>query len=300
MFGRLMHTIKTAASLTGLNANTIRTWERRYKVISPQRDAKRRRSYSEDDIQHLGILAKLVENDYSIGKLAGLDRQQLKQLLQKIPHTTPVTNIKDVSAKLSGAIKTGDYKKFRLLIGLTLSLFPPHIAAEHVLAPALRKIGDLWESAQLDVGAEHTFSRIIIEHVSNALGVLRWAASGPLIAFTTVNDEQHEIGSLMACYIASSQRYRSHYFGPNMPVQSLMEHVEGQNAIALAISVIRTSGIEHTMDKLKRIDDALPGHIEFWIGKGSCVDFELGEFSPRTRIFSSYEPYYRHLRLLNP
>ena len=54
--------IKTTARMVDMNSHTIRAWERRYKALDPNRnEANNRRQYSQQDVERLSLLAKLVK-----------------------------------------------------------------------------------------------------------------------------------------------------------------------------------------------------------------------------------------------
>ncbi len=75
--------IATVARLTGLNEQNIRTWERRYSIVVPERTPTGRRLYSESDIELLILLRQLVERGHSIGSLKGKSQSELEDLLRR-------------------------------------------------------------------------------------------------------------------------------------------------------------------------------------------------------------------------
>jgi DNA-binding transcriptional MerR regulator len=58
-----MYTIKQAAARTGLSIPTIRAWERRYGVVSPERTPAGYRLYDDEAIERLGAMRALVESE---------------------------------------------------------------------------------------------------------------------------------------------------------------------------------------------------------------------------------------------
>lgn len=66
---------------TGLSASTIRTWERRYQVVTPRRTEKGTRLYSQQELQRLRLIKQLCDAGESVGVLAELDNATLKQRL---------------------------------------------------------------------------------------------------------------------------------------------------------------------------------------------------------------------------
>ncbi|MBU6301545.1 MAG: MerR family transcriptional regulator [Verrucomicrobia bacterium] len=70
--------ISSVARATGLSVHTIRAWEKRYKVISPERTETGRRLYGREDIRKLTYLKRLVDEGNPIGLVAGLSADQLE------------------------------------------------------------------------------------------------------------------------------------------------------------------------------------------------------------------------------
>lgn len=73
--------IKTVARLTGLSEAVLRTWERRYQVVSPERTAGGYRTYQEADVERLRRLRDLVEGGHAISAVAQLSDDDLAALL---------------------------------------------------------------------------------------------------------------------------------------------------------------------------------------------------------------------------
>ena len=68
-----MYTVKATAQLTGLTAETLRAWERRYAAVVPERDAKGRRMYNEAMLERLARLHRLTDRGHPISQIAPLD-----------------------------------------------------------------------------------------------------------------------------------------------------------------------------------------------------------------------------------
>ena len=74
--------IGAVARMTGVAADTLRVWERRYEVVEPQRSPTGSRLYSRDDIARLALIKRLVDAGHAIGSIARLDLGQLEERLQ--------------------------------------------------------------------------------------------------------------------------------------------------------------------------------------------------------------------------
>lgn len=71
--------IGAVSRLTGVPADTLRVWERRYAVVEPQRTEGGSRLYSQHDVARLGLIKRLVDAGHAIGTVANLTLEQLEK-----------------------------------------------------------------------------------------------------------------------------------------------------------------------------------------------------------------------------
>lgn len=69
----------------GMSVETLRAWEHRYGITSSQQSGGGQRLYSQDDLQRLGWIKKLVDAGHRIGQLAGLAPDALRALAASLP-----------------------------------------------------------------------------------------------------------------------------------------------------------------------------------------------------------------------
>ena len=75
-----MYSMKATSELTGLTAETLRAWERRYGLVAPERDRSGRRGYSREAVERLARLKRLTDRGHAIRHLAALDDAALAAL----------------------------------------------------------------------------------------------------------------------------------------------------------------------------------------------------------------------------
>src|SRR5689334_7608896 len=75
--------IKVVARRTGLSAHVIRIWEKRYGAVEPERTETRRRLYSDEQIERLSLLREITQSGHSIGHVAKLPTEKLRQLARE-------------------------------------------------------------------------------------------------------------------------------------------------------------------------------------------------------------------------
>lgn len=78
---RVMYRAGTAARLAGLPVETLRVWERRYRLSDAQRSEHGQRLYSVEQVKRLALLKQLVDQGHAIGLLAELRREELESML---------------------------------------------------------------------------------------------------------------------------------------------------------------------------------------------------------------------------
>ena len=79
-----VYQIGTVSSLTGVDAHTIRAWERRYGAIKPNRSDTGRRLYDDQTVERLQLLKALVDCNEAIGQIAHLPDDTLRERLGRI------------------------------------------------------------------------------------------------------------------------------------------------------------------------------------------------------------------------
>lgn len=80
---RPLYGIGTVARLTGLKSDTLRVWERRYGLGASYKSATGRRQYTQSDLDHLQLIAALVQEGVRIGEIAASDRKTLEIMLER-------------------------------------------------------------------------------------------------------------------------------------------------------------------------------------------------------------------------
>ena len=81
---RKYFTIAEVASLSGIKAHTLRIWEQRYAIFSPQRNSNNTRQYNIEELDLVLKLAVLNRAGYKISRLIAMDSATLERKLQDL------------------------------------------------------------------------------------------------------------------------------------------------------------------------------------------------------------------------
>ena len=72
-----VYSIKELEKLSGIKAHTIRIWEKRYQLLSPERTDTNIRFYSDDDLKKILNVSLLNGHGFKISKIAQFDDDQI-------------------------------------------------------------------------------------------------------------------------------------------------------------------------------------------------------------------------------
>jgi DNA-binding transcriptional MerR regulator len=73
--------INVISNACGVMPHTIRTWEKRYQVFTPERSEGGQRIYSEVDLDKAKLIVALIEQGHTISSIAKHSLQDLRSLL---------------------------------------------------------------------------------------------------------------------------------------------------------------------------------------------------------------------------
>jgi len=118
------------ARLTGIPVQTLRVWERRYKIVGPRQSASGQRQYSPAEVTRLTVIKQLVDSGHAIGSIASLDLDQLRAMLDKVTRVPPAL------PQQAGVAKNATLPLRVVIVGEALSLRVErhHLPSLHVVA----------------------------------------------------------------------------------------------------------------------------------------------------------------------
>jgi len=295
-----MYQIKAVSSITGLNPETLRAWERRYGAVIPLRDAKGRRLYSEQDIDRLTLLNNATLSGHSISKVAVLKDKELQALLKN--NNQPLVSNNDLFlTQIIEAVVQYKFDDCEDLLRRALLAMEPLSYARDLLAPALQKIGQLWHDGELTIAQEHMFSncvkRIVLSMVHNLMPFSGYQAK---LIFTAPSGELHEFGILLSCLLAAHQNHSCYYLGPNLPSEEIVKVHKQMQPDVIVMSLVNSPPEQKIIAEMEKLDKEIDGSFPIWVGgSGAQTLIAHKSFGDRFQIFSSLDEFCSRLRILN-
>lgn len=291
--------------MTGINENTIRAWERRYKVVDPERSADGRRLYCRKDVEKLSLLWKLVQKGHLIGQIAALSVVQLKKIENEHGATNYlVTEGAPESAKEQFHLEMiiSSLKKFDLdtihhsLQKARFELSPREIITRLIL-PLLKEVGSQVMDSKLSISQEHLLSSLLRDHLGNvyqSLSPYDYKTKGvqSRVILTTREGDLHEFSILLAAILCRIHGYETYYLGPNMPMVDLAEACEQFkiNFVILGLAALPPEKEFVTASNyLKQLDQAVPKKTQFLCGGMANVPMNVISSGRKYLFFSSID-----------
>ena len=228
--------IKTVADLLGVPRNTLLAWERRYNIVTPMRQENGYREYSEDDVERLRALKRMIDTGYRAGEAISLLAEQAAVAQPDAAQAATEDTCEALLEILLSLDRRGADELLRRA-SATLS-FEQQI--DRIYFPLLRHVGDLWAEEALTVAQEHLVSQFCREHLQGMLVSLdHGPASGRLAVCAAFPDEDHDIPLLGLAVRLALRGYRILFLGARVPTGSLQEliaaHQPGLVCVSLTI-----------------------------------------------------------------
>lgn len=225
--------IRTVAALTGVNPVTLRAWERRYRLLRPERTEKGHRLYSQQDVVRIRKVLDLLDRGIAISQVTGL----LDETPEQSPAVVSVADVwSDYQQRMRTAIGRFDEAAVDFIYNDALSLYPVDIVTSRLTTPLLRGFGEQWKKRPITVAEEHFFSVYLRNKLGSRIHHLNQRSSGPLLLLACLPGEYHELGLLLFALAAVNRGYRLLLLGVNTPLDLLPQVLEQRHCDAIVLS----------------------------------------------------------------
>jgi DNA-binding transcriptional MerR regulator len=220
------YTLHDLEKLTGIMAGTIRIWERRFSIIKPHRTETNRRWYDDDDLKHILNISILYRSGIKISKIATLTGAQLEAKVVSLTRETDNTEINIDSLVI--AMTTFNEKGVNEVLLRSIISIGFENTFTNLVFPFLKRVGILWHTGSVNIGAEHFVSGLFRLRIISATDALPPSVNPKrqrALMFLPEN-ELHEIGLLFFTYIIRSMGHEALYLGQSTPLSALPDVIE--------------------------------------------------------------------------
>lgn len=216
--------IKDLENLTGIKAHTIRIWEKRYNLLSPDRSDTNIRNYGITSFQKLLNISYLNNNGLKISKIASLKEEEIPIKVREIASRGKVED------HAINALKVSMINFDQVLFYNTYNNLLENKAFSDifysVFMPLLNDIGLLWQTNTISPAHEHFISVHIKQKILLNIEKLQSLEPKPdtktYVLFLPDN-EIHDIGLLYINYELRSKGFHTIFLGESVPMSSLTD-----------------------------------------------------------------------------
>jgi len=247
-----------AVALTGTSAHTLRKWESRYTFIEAKRTETNIRYYTDEQIKKLLNVSILVEQGYRISKINIMSNDEIHDIVTELSRDSD----KDIEIKaLVICMIELDENKFDSLFNDSIKRIGIIRTVTELIYPFLIHIGVLWGTSKIMPAQEHFVSSLIRKKIFSEIDSLPLPKeNAKKIVLFLPEGEHHEIGLLLAFYIARNKGYRVFYLGQNVPTSNI-----GQVISISKSDLLMTMMVTTPKQKVKKIINSILNEFEVTI-----------------------------------
>ncbi|MBL8618993.1 MAG: MerR family transcriptional regulator [Deltaproteobacteria bacterium] len=269
--------IKTVARLTGVPRNTLLAWERRYNLVEPDRADNGYREYTEEDVQRIIKIKRLVDRGYKISEAITLASQGGAEVaaLASGP-ALGGSALEDVQVSLCTALLRFDRPEAtRIVEQLPVMGFETQL--DELYLPTLTEVGELWEEGEISVAQEHFASAFCRERMVGMLAALGHGPdTGELVVCAGVAGERHEGGLLSVAVRLALRGARVSYLGPDVPADALISACRDRLPAMVCVSATGPRDLAELLSYVRAVRRGLPAEVRLSIGGGAIERLQPG------------------------
>ncbi|MCM3093064.1 MULTISPECIES: MerR family transcriptional regulator [unclassified Cytobacillus] len=253
--GEGKYNIKAVSKMLGIQAGTLRAWERRYQIIAPKRNESGHRLYTEEHIKILKWLIRKVDQGFSISQAVAL-------LENKELNAEPLQMDKegDRSAALSNelleALLHFNESKAHDVINQAFSFYTIDKVLIDILGSLLVKIGHLWEEGKITSAHEHFASSILRSRIGMILHSFPHNGVLPKVVAVCGPGEAHELGLLVFTLFLRRRGFEVVYLGTSIADEDIDTVIEVVKPKFLFLSCTMKSIVPETLNLSERLTES--------------------------------------------
>jgi len=261
---------------TGLSKDTLRVWERRYGFPNPVRDALGERLYPVEQVERLRLIRRLMDAGHRPGKIMRMKPDQLQTLADQIrsastPRLDETHPMRDDLAGYMALIKRHQVEDLRRALSQSALRLGLDRFVREVAAPLNALVGDAWASNQFEIFEEHLYTESMQVVMRSAIAAIPQPSEAPRVLLTTIPQESHGLGLLMAEALLALESCRCVSLGVQTPVWDILRAAEAHEADVVALSFSAVLNPNQVLDALVELRTKLPATTEVWAGGNAPI-----------------------------
>jgi methanogenic corrinoid protein MtbC1 len=226
--------------MTGLSADILRAWERRYHLPEPERTPGGQRIYSQRDISILQWLTAKQSEGLSISNSVGLWNELVNNGVDPLAEAhsfesdQPTIKLHGEMGISSGSLR-GQWKQACLefkenladqVINKAFAISSPETVCTEILLKGLSELGEGWYRGEVTVQQEHFASGIALRRLGSLISSTPPSNRNETILICCSPGERHSLPTTYLTFLLRRRGYKVIELGADVPQSHLQETVK--------------------------------------------------------------------------
>lgn len=285
-------TIKDLENISGIKAHTIRIWEKRYNLLSPERTDTNIRYYSSENLQKLLNVVLLNKNNIKISKIAEMSDDTIVLKARELAFKMAVNDEAINSFKL--AMFQFDKTLFNNAYNRLLKRKTFREIFKDVFVPFLNHIGLLWQTDTLLPAHEHFISNLIVQKIQINIEKLEYSNNNSEVSYVLFlpENEIHELGLMYLNYELILRGYNTIYLGQSLPLDNLDYFFKSKEKVCFITSMTVQPYDDKVEEYFSEIEEVLENTNHELIAIGNkAMAVDNVDFKAKITVYSSLKVF---------
>jgi MerR family transcriptional regulator, light-induced transcriptional regulator len=255
---------------TGLKADVLRAWERRYDLPRPQRSPGGHRLYSQRDIETVKWLRARQSEGLSISRSVKLWNDLLHDGRNPLTdYLPPITDlITPTAGQVIGTLRSQwleacmgfNGSAAEEVLNQAFALYPVETVCSEVLQKGLAEVGRAWYGGVGSVQQEHFTTTLAVRRLDSLILAAPNPTRSPAVLLGCPAGEWHTFPVLLINLLLRRRGLKTVYLGADVPPYQLMETAEvvhPQLIILAAQQLPSAASLAESMEVLCKMETPL-------------------------------------------
>jgi DNA-binding transcriptional MerR regulator len=252
-----VYSINQLSELSGIMPHTIRIWEQRYNLLTPDRTDTNIRRYDDSQLRKLLNVVTLINDGVKISKISSLTEKQINELIEKKIRDEQSSDFiaEALINQLFSSGLTFNETDFEKAFSSAILKFGVKETYIKIIYPMLVRAGYMWQNTSLVPCQEHFITNLIKRKLFTAIDALPAPSKSKRkwVLFLMEN-EYHEMGLLFAYYLLRSAGHSVVYLGSGVPHEDLTLTVKRFNPTDLLFFSVHKTPKNVIQNYLKKME----------------------------------------------
>ncbi len=224
--------LKVVLKETGIAADTLRAWERRYGLPMPERSAGGHRLYSQRDIETIKWLIKRQAEGLSISRAVDLWKEEIASGADPLAGPVQTGFVPAASANLEtlrhdwlAACFKFDTIAAEQILNQAFAVHSVEIICVEVMMRGLYEVGELWHKGAATVQQEHFASEIAMRRLEALISASPAPTRAETILVACPPEEWHTFPSLLISLFLRRRGWNVVFLGAMVPTERMEETI---------------------------------------------------------------------------